>query len=133
MESRAINAVCGVGSFQMGGTTLDAPTFAVGGLYCTVGNKLSVGNYGYPLGNITLYCNGYSTCLNDLSCGGNILLSNSTSSSKSANKVLNLIQNGDTYGSSFLTLTNGTPACGIEVKTTSTTAALSEIFFTTGL
>ena len=46
MDSRASKAVCGVGSFQMGGTNLDAPTFAVGYSYCAVGNKLSVGNYG---------------------------------------------------------------------------------------
>ena len=59
-ESRASNAVCGVGSFQMRGTNLDAPTFAVGDNYCAVGNKLMVGSYGYPTGNISFYCSGYS-------------------------------------------------------------------------
>ena len=59
-ESRASNVVCGVGSFQMGGTNLDAPTFAFGDSYCAVGNKLMVGAYGYPTGNITFYLSGYS-------------------------------------------------------------------------
>ena len=51
--------------------------------------------------------------------------------SLTANKLLRLTQNGDIYGTSYLSLTNGTTACGIEVKTTSATTALAEILFTT--
>ena len=74
-ESRASNAVYGVGSFQMGGINLDAPTFAVGDSYCAVGNKLMVGSYAYPTGIISLYCSGYSHFLNDLQCDGQITAS----------------------------------------------------------
>ena len=69
--------------------------------------------------------------VNGLTTTGDILMTNATSSSISANKVLNLIQKGDTYGTSYLTLANGNPACGIEVRTTHPTVTLAEIFLTT--
>jgi len=59
-ESRASNAKCGVGSFHIGGQFLDEPTFAIGDTYCAVGNKLTVGSYGYPVDPNQFYVNGNS-------------------------------------------------------------------------
>ena len=66
-----------------------------------------------------------------MSCANNIALTNATSSSISANKVLTLTQSVDTYGASYLNLSNGTGACGVEIRTTSTTPLMSALWFAT--
>ena len=78
----------------MGGTNLASPTFAVGDTYCAVGNKLMVGSYGYPTGNITFYCSGYSHFLNYVQCDGQITAS------------AMIINNAASVGNG-LTITNG--------------------------
>ena len=134
MDSRS-TALLSSGTFLLGGSNLDAPSFAVGDNCCAVGTKLIVGTLIIPETGNVLSCYGSSYFSSDLSCGGNIVLTNSPSGglvgSISATKTLNLTQTGDTYGQSSLTLSNGTPACGIEVKTTHSTITLSEIFLTT--
>ena len=72
-----------------------------------------------------------SYTVGSLNCANSIGLTNATSSSISANKMLSLVQNGDAYGTSYFNLSNGNGALGAEIKTTSSTILISELWFTT--
>ena len=67
-ESRSGSAVLGVPTLHVGGSSPDAPTFAVGGYHCAVSNKLSVGSYSYPTDQ--LYVAGNATLTGALTCSG---------------------------------------------------------------
>ena len=56
----ASTALSGSNSILMGGSDMTTPSFAVGDYYCAVRNKLMVGDYGYPTGNVVFYCSGHS-------------------------------------------------------------------------
>ena len=70
LENRAGTAKCGAPTFNVGGSSADAPSLAVGDTYCAVANKLTIGSYNARTD--PLYVEGSATIAGNLRVEGMI-------------------------------------------------------------